>query len=505
MSSNSLIIKNTVFLITRTLITSLVGLFAVRELLRILGADAYGLFNLVFGVAILFTFINEAMTVSSQRYLSFYLGKGDESLLRKAWNSSVFLHLFLAITISLLLLIFRKTLIFNFLEIEEDLLSSAVLIYYAAIVSIFLSILQSPLSALVLAHEDMSFYAWISLSKAVMNLLTIYILTFFIGSKLEVYTVLYVLTTFLILVIYILFCFYRYKPVIDKKSFKLALTKEMFFYSSWNMYGNFANVAKSQGINIVLNIFFGVVVNAAYAITNNVISVVSGLTNSVLTSIRPQIYKSYAAKDTKRNFELLSYGSKYSYFFSLFLISPILLNVSFLINLWLVDPPPSTIQFIKLAFITTLINSLSGPLMAGIQATGKIKAYQLTVGLVVFLNLPISYGLLRLYKDPTVPFIVAIVIAVITLYLRLFFLRKQTGYRIYTFLTLVIRPILLVTSIVLLSSLLMNKYISFSNSYIQFIAKCSLITFTNILAVILTGLNRDEKIKVKNLILRIFK
>lgn len=493
MSLNSLIFRNTIFLITRTIITSLVGLITVRELLRILGTSSYGLFGVVFGIALLFSFINEAMVSSTQRYLSYYIGIKDNLLLRQVWRSSVFLHFVIGLVIVSLLLMFKNLMIFNILKIDEQSISSAVFIYYGAIVTIFVLVMQAPFNALVLANEDMSFYAWISLINAAMKLAVIYLLYLSATSKLETYTVLYFISTLFTFLIYITYCYRKYKSVFEKTRLKKSLTKEIFFYSGWNIFGNFANVCKSQGINIILNIFFGTIINASYAVANNVTSVVSGLINSILTSIRPQIYKSYAQKDTKRNIELITYGSKYSYFFALVLISPIVLSANSLVELWLENPPPYSIEFTKLALVTVLINCLSGPLMAGIQATGKIKAYQIVVGIAVFANLPISYMLLKVYEEPYITYLVAIFLTIVGLYLRLFFLERLIDYKIKTYANEVIIPVVLVTSIVIISFVVLNNISMSKNLFIEFLFKSTSITLVNILAIYLIGLRGFER------------
>ena len=304
MSNNSLIFKNTVFLITRTVVTSLVGLFTVRELLKVLGAESYGLFNLVFGIALLFSFINSAMISSTQRYLSYHMGTESADTLRQVWKSSFFLHLIIGIFVCLLLLVFKNIFIFNILNIDEGMISSAVFVYYGSIATIFITIMQSPFNALVLSHEKMSFYAWVSLASAALKLAVVYVLYILTSNKLENYTLLYFSSSFIIFAIYVLYCKYNFSYIFAKTKFNPVLTKEIFFYSSWNLYGSFAAVSKSQGINIILNIFFGVLINAAYAVTNTVSSVISTLINSVTAAINPQIYKSYAQKDNQRNFDL---------------------------------------------------------------------------------------------------------------------------------------------------------------------------------------------------------
>lgn len=493
MSNNSLIFKNTIFLITRTIVTSFVGLFTVRELLRILGTESYGLFSLVFGIALLFSFINSAMVSSTQRYLSYHIGTKDIGLLKKVWKSSVFLHLIIAVFVCLLLFLFKNIFIFKILNISKGMISSAVFIYYGSIATIFITIMQSPFNALVLSNEKMSFYAWTSLASSVLKLTVVYILYILTSSKLETYTLLYFSSSFIIFAIYVLYCKYNFRYIFAKTKLDPNLTKEIFFYSSWNLYGSFAAVSKSQGTNIILNISFGVLINAAYAVTNTVSSVISTLINSVTAAINPQIYKSYAQKDNERNFDLITYGSKYSYLFAVLLISPLYLSTEVIMELWLESVPDYSVEFIKLTLVATVINCLSGPLMTGVQATGKIKAYQIIVGFVVFANLPISYALLYLFEEPTIPFLVSIVIAIVSMYLRLLFLNRLTGYRIERFLKDALLPAILVTLCFSVFYFIINSVNYSDNLFITFIIKSFIVTVINMIAIYLIGLNKKER------------
>lgn len=505
MSNNSLIFKNTVFLITRTVVTSLVGLFTVRELLKVLGAESYGLFNLVFGIALLFAFINSAMISSTQRYLSYHMGTEGVDTLKQVWKSSIFLHFIIGVFVCLLLLIFKNIFIFNILNINEDMISSAVFIYYGSIATVFITIMQSPFNALVLSHEKMSFYAWISLASAALKLAVVYILYILTSNKLENYTLLYFSSSFIIFAIYVLYCKYNFSYIFAKTKLNPTLTKEIFFYSSWNLYGSFAAVSKSQGTNIILNIFFGVLINAAYAVTNTVSSVISTLINSVTAAINPQIYKSYAQKDNQRNFDLITYGSKYSYLFAVLLISPLYLSTEVIMELWLESVPDYSVEFIKLTLVATVINCLSGPLMTGIQATGKIKAYQIIVGFVVFANLPISYALLYLFEEPTIPFLVSIVIAIISMYLRLLFLNRLTGYDISSFFKNALLPSVLVTLSFSIFYFIINSINYSDNLFIVFIVKSSLVTIVNILSIYLLGIKNKERYFIRKKLIGILK
>ena len=351
----------------------------------------------------------------------------------------------------------------------------------------------------------MSFYAWVSLASAALKLAVVYILYILTSNKLENYTLLYFSSSFIIFAIYVLYCKYNFSYIFAKTKFNPVLTKEIFFYSSWNLYGSFAAVSKSQGINIILNIFFGVLINAAYAVTNTVSSVISTLINSVTAAINPQIYKSYAQKDNERNFDLITYGSKYSYLFAVLLISPLYLSTEVIMELWLESVPDYSVEFIKLTLVATVINCLSGPLMTGIQATGKIKAYQIIVGFVVFANLPISYALLYLFEQPTIPFLVSIAIAIVSMYLRLFFLNRLTGYDISSFFKNALLPSVLVTLSFSIFYFIINSINYSDNLFIVFIVKSSLVTIVNILSIYLLGIKNKERYFIRKKLIGILK
>lgn len=493
MTNNSLIVKNSIFLAIRTIVISIVGLFSVRELLAILGVEEYGLFNLIFGVAALFSFINGAMVSSTQRYLSYYIGKKNNQLFEDVWSSSLFLHLLIAVTVSVVLLSLKDLMLNRVLSIDLNYIKSANFVFYFAVISIFISIFQAPFNALILAKEKMSFYAGLSLYDAVSKLGIIYCLYFMQESLLEKYTVLYVVSSLVVFVIYIYYCYKKFNNKIQLKVSNFPLLKEMFSYSSWNIFGNFAAVAKIQGINILLNIFFGVVLNSAYAIANTVVGIVGGLINTITTASNPQIYKSYAEGDDDRNVLLIHTASKFSFFFCLLVILPILLNTQYLLELWLKDFPNYLTNFLQIALIVLLIDCLSGALMTGIQATGKVKIYQVVVSVSVFLNLPLSYLGLKILNEPLIVYWIALLMSLVSLGLRLYFLSSLTCFRISEYLKLVVTKIILVLLVSLLLALSFFKIIEIQYDLLSF----SIVSIVTILSVIFSicifGLSSLEK------------
>ena len=498
MTNNSLIVRNSIFLAMRTIVISIIGLFSVRELLVILGVEEYGLFNLVFGVAALFTFINGAMVSSTQRYLSYYIGKKNNQLFEDVWSSSLFLHLLIAVTVSIILLSLKDLMLNRVLSIDSNYMKSANFVFYFAVISIFISIFQAPFNALILAKEKMSFYAGLSLYDAVSKLGIIYCLYFMQESLLEKYTVLYVSSSLVVFIIYIIYCNNKFNNKIQLNISNFSLLKEMFFYSSWNIFGNFAVVAKIQGINILLNILFGLVVNSAYAITNTVSGVVSGLMNSITTAINPQIYKSYAEENYERTGVLINIGSKFSFFFCLLVIFPIIFNLQYLLELWLHEIPQYLVSFVELALVVMLIDSLSGTLMTGIQATGKVKIYQVVVSISVFMNLPLSYLALKFLSDPWVVYWVALLMSFISLGLRLYFLSQLTKFSIVIYIKSVLVKVLSVVCSSGIFFWFFNKNFEIHYQMISFFISSVVTVLIVVISIILFGLSSAERQFIQN-------
>lgn len=493
MSKNSIILKNASYLVFRTLLISLIGLFTVREVLRLLGVEEYGLFNLVFGIAALFAFINGAMVSSTQRYLSYYIGKKNNKLFEDVWNSSLFLHLLIAVTVSVVLLSIKDLMLNRVLSIGLNYMKSANFIFYFAVISIFISIFQAPFNALILAKEKMSFYAGLSLYDAISKLGIVFCLYFTQESLLEKYTILYVSSSLVVFVIYTLYCHKKFNKKIQLKVSNVSLLKEMFFYSSWNIFGNFAVVAKIQGVNILLNVFFGIVLNSAYTIANTLTGVVGGLINTITVASNPQIYKSYAEGNNDRNVLLIHAVSKFSFFLCLVVILPILFNTKYLLNLWLNDFPNYLTIFLQLALVALLVESLSGALMTAVQATGNVKKYQVVLGFIIFLNLPISYLALKLFTEAFVVYLVSILMAMICLLFRLVFLKKLLNFNVTFYLKNVILKVFLVTVASVILALFCKDHINLSNDSLSFISLSFLVIISVLISILFLGLNRMER------------
>ena len=492
MLGNKLIFKNSMFLFFRTIIITIAGFLTVRELLKVLGVEEYGLFNLVFGIATLFSFFNGAMISSSQRFLSYYIEK-DSLKFKDVWRSSLILHFLIAVFVAILMYLSSGYIIEDLLNINKYLKEKSLIIYLYSIFYVFILIIQAPFSAIILAYERMKFFAMLALVDALLKLFIIYLLYCFDGNYLEIYTILLVASAFFVFIAHFFYCYSKFNIKFDFYKTDFEVLKKMISYCLWNIFGNFAFLSKVQGLNIILNIFFGLVVNSAYAITNTVVSVVNNLINSVVTAFNPQIYKTYASGDYVRNSFLINTSSKISFYLGYFLIVPIIFNLDFLLNLWLEVTPLYLLGFLKIALIVLLIDSLSGSIMTGIQATGKIKAYQIVVSLFVFLNLPISYIFLKSGFDADIIYVVAIFLSIISLFVRLFFLKNLVNHDIVFYFRQVILKGLLVVSISLIFIYFIDLLIIFKNPWIEFFVSSILFEFVILSSIIFLGLSVSEK------------
>ncbi|HAT1603424.1 TPA: oligosaccharide flippase family protein [Raoultella ornithinolytica] len=440
MSKNKLIVKNTIFLATRTLFSLLIAFYTTRVILHQLGVSDYGLFSVIYGTVAFFVFIVSAMNDSVQRFISINLGNNDYIAVSNTIKNSVLIYFLGGMIFCLLLLLIRDYVVEHLLTIDVNALAVAKKIYVIALLSIFISIIQTPFNAIVLAHEKMSFYAYMTIFDSLSKLIVSFSLIAIPYNKLIVYSLLLLLSALTSFSIYVYYCFKSFPLSLKGGVLSRKIIKDITMFSFWNTFGNFAYVCRTQGINIAINVFFATTVNAAYALSSTILNAINSLTQSLVSAIRPQIFKSYAENNEQRYLTLVTYCSKYTFSF-LFLVScPVLICTKELLSLWLVSIPPYTIGFVRLVIVVALIDSFSSSIIAGVQAVGKIKVYQLTVSFFVFISLPFSYLLFKLGFPPFSAYIPLIITAVINLFLRSYFLARYTSFDFIGFVFKIVLP-----------------------------------------------------------------
>lgn len=423
--TNKRIAKNTLLLYFRMLFMMAVSLYTSRVVLNALGVEDFGIYNVVGGVVAMFGFLNSAMSTSTQRYITFELGRNDFKQLNKVFNISISIHAFISIAILILAETVGLWFLYHKMTIPIERMDAALWAYQGAIASTIVLIMSVPYNATIIAHEKMSAFAYISVLEVVLKLIIVYLLLIGDFDKLKLYAVLMFTVQLIIRFIYGNYCKRHFPETKILFCKDWTLFKNMLAFAGWNLWGNCAYIAFTQGVNILLNMFFGPAVNAARGIAVQVQSAVNQFSSNFQTALNPQITKSYATGDYAYMHKLIFRSSKFTFFLLLFLSLPIQLETETILNIWLKNVPEHTVNFLRLILCTTIIDATANPLMISAAATGKVKRYQSIVGGILLAILPISYATLKLGGNPESVFIVHLSVCAIAFITRLFIIRPM--------------------------------------------------------------------------------
>ncbi|MGN6435065.1 MAG: hypothetical protein ACTHMM_00975 [Agriterribacter sp.] len=486
----------------KMIITIILALYSTRVVLSGLGASDFGIYNLVAGVIAMLSFLNTSMTISTQRYLSYYMGGKDFEKLKAVFKSSVFLHLIIAAIIVLILEIVGIYLFNNVLKIPADRMNAAKIAFHCMVASTFFSINAVPYDASINAHEDLGFDAIIGVLDSLLKLAIAFWILETNYDKLIMYGALIAIVTVIIRVIKSMYCLKRYTEckvsLFNTENFNTSIFKEMISFAGWNTFGAIMSVCRNQGIAVVLNIFLGTVVNAAYGIANQVNSQVSSFSGSLTKSLNPQIIKSEGEGDRERMLRLAMTASKFSFFLFLFFCIPLIIEMPYVLTIWLGNVPEHTVAFCRLALIVSLMLQLSNGLMIAIQSVGKIKTYTTVVSFLLLLNLPISYLMLKMGFAPEYVFIVAIVLEATALVSRVLLAKMITGLKPALYVLRVLMPSVICFVLIFLisscSTLLFQQ-----PSFFRFLTTCAISVTLLPFIIWFSGTDKGEKIKIENL------
>ena len=490
-SNTKRIAKNTLMLYFRQILIMLVSLYTVRVVLETLGAEDYGLYNVVAGIVTMFNFLSGGLATASQRYFSFELGRKDYEQLKKTFSVSFISYILITVIIVLLAESLGLWYVHTRLKINPERVFAARIIYQTSIVSLAFTVMTSPYMAAIIAHEDMSIYAYVSILEVSLKLLLVFLLPILGSDRLIVYGLLMMAVVIINTTVYRTICRKKYEEtkagwIWDKKLFR-----EIMSFSGWNIFGASVKVFKNQGINILLNQFFNPVVVTARSIAFQVNSAVNSFAQNFSTAVRPQIIKEYASGHFEGMKKLVYQSSKGTFFLMYLFTLPLCLEMHFTLSIWLKTPPQFAVLFTQLTLIDILIESINYPLMTAAQATGKIRLYQGLVGGILLLNLPVSYLFLSLNFPAVAVFIIAICITLVAGITRLIILKILIQFSLLSFLTKVYIPLL--ASVILSMVLPVIVSIKLEESFLRFV----LITLLSVLSIgifgYFIGLSKDEK------------
>ena len=427
------IARNTLMLYFRQMLIMAVSLYTVRVVLNTLGAEDYGIYNVVAGVVTMFGFVNNTMATSTQRFLNFTIGKKDKEKTQQTFNSSVLIHFGIALIFILLAESVGLWFVNSRLNIPPERHPAALWCYQFSVMTTVFNVLRVPYNAMIIAYEKMSFFAGMSIIEASLKLVVVYLLLIATADKLVVYSGLLTFLSIVILLCHKIYYSKKFESSHFHRIRDVALVKELLGFSGWSLLGATANVANQQGTNIVLNIFTNVAVNAAMGIATQVNTAVYSFVGNFQTAFNPQLVKSYAAGETGRFESLVIRSSKFSFFLLSLLVTPLYIHCPYVLGVWLQDVPEYAVSFVRLILLWSLVDSLNGPLWMSIQATGNIRKYQLIVSILIFANLPLSIVALKLNAPPQAILIIRLALAVITTIWRMFFLRGRVGLPVKEF------------------------------------------------------------------------
>ena len=422
-ANNKRIAKNTLLLYIRMFLMMGITLYTSRVVLQMLGVDDFGIYNVVGGIIVLFSFINNAMVASTQRFLNFELGRGNVEEAQKVFAASLNIYLIIVVIFMLLAETLGLWFLNRYINIPPERTVAANWVYQASLVATALNFVRMPYNAAIIAYERMSFYAYTSIIEAALKLGIVFLLYSF-ADKLIAYAWLVSVVALLILLMYVFFCrrvFFicrHHTFAYDKRRYTALVS-----FSGWSLFGSVANMGASQGVNILLNIFFGVFVNAAMGIANQVSGAIGLFVGNFQTAFNPQIVKSYASGEMERFINLILKASKYSYYLLFLIALPCFICCNEILQLWLGEVPLHAVSFCRLLIIFSLIDAIQGPLWMSAQATGKIKHYQLLMSCLILLNLPVTYVVLKLFPIAELGLIIRVSINIITAVVRVVYLK----------------------------------------------------------------------------------
>ena len=476
-SANKRIAKNTLVLYVRMLFTMGISLFTSRVILQTLGVEDYGISSVVGGVISMFTFINAAMVSSTQRYLNFELVRGDANQLRSVFSTSLQIHALIALAIIVLSETVGLWFLNEKLVIPEARMTAAMWVYQCSILSCAVSIMSTPYNAVIVAHEKMSAFAYISILDVSLKLLVVYLLVVLPFDKLIILAILNLLVQLFIRYIYTLYCHRHFPESYFQFRFNKTLFKEMFGFAGWSFWGNLAAILYTQGLNMMLNIFFGPIVNAARGIAVQVQSAVQQFVGGFQTALNPQITKNYASNNLPQMHSLMFRSARFSFLLLFFLSLPVLMETNFILTLWLKTVPDDAVIFTQIMICISLIYTTANPCIIANQATGKVKIYQMVVGGILLLILPISYVVLKLGAPAYSVFIVHFCIESLAQFSRMYMLRKLIHLPLWQYMKNIYIPIVSTVAIAIILPLVVRMQVA--EGWLRFLA----VGFTCVLSV----------------------
>lgn len=498
--NNKRVAQNTLLLYLRMFLMTCISLYTSRVMLQALGVDNMGIYNVVAGVVGLMSILNGAMAVSTQRYLSFGLGQGNTRKLAEVFTTCFTIYVILCS----LLFLFAETLglwiVNTKLIIAPERIYAANWIYQFSIVTCVTSLLVSPYNAAIISHEKMSVFAYFSIINAVLQLIIVYLIQVLPIDVLISYGALLMFVSLINTGFNWIYCIKNFPECKLISFFDKTKFKELLSYSAWNLFGSMSGVLRVQGIAVLLNMFFTPAVNAAMAIATQVNSKVEMFFTNFMVAVRPQIIKYYAQGDIDSMIRLITRSSKFAFFLIFFIGLPVLIEAPFIINIWLGQLPEYVVPFVRLMIILSAIESMTQPIMTAAHATGNIKFYQITVGTVMLLNLPLAYLCLKNGASPFAVVLVSIILSIFCTFLRVWVLKRLMKFPAKQyFKDAYFLPIIIAFTASIIPATL---HLILESTFLNVMITCTTCIICTSISIYIIGLTHNERTYIKSIILK---
>ena len=494
MSNSNRILKNSFFLYIRMFLLMGIGFFTTRKILEALGVNDLGIYNVVGSIIIMFDFVSSGLSNSTQRFINIGLGRNDDKYTNQYFSQSFFLHLAFALITALIIEPIGLWLIYNKLVIPPDRLNAALIVFHLSVISLIIQFVKICFESDIIAREQMSFYAYLSIFEGISKLAICYAIiqntTF---DKLIYYGVLLLCVNTIVALIYIVFCLSKYKETRIKGYFDKQIFKQLTSFISINSFGVISWALGKHGINIVMNMFFGPAINGAKALATQLDRIIAQFGTNLDTAVRPQITKMYAQDKIQEMFLLAMKATKYIYYVMLIIAMPFLFETKNILQLWLGEVPEYTKIFTQIVVFETLFTVFSRPFNDTSLATGKIKNIQIYGRLITLSALPLSYVLLKIDANPIIPVTLVAFLSLIYSLYTVWEMNRHYHFGLKLFFIKSLSPIIIVSAICLGVGFVIQELIIFDNIYISVCAKSGLLMSIALAIILLIGVDTGDR------------
>ena len=491
-SNNKLIAKNTIILYCRMAIVMLVSLYTSRIVLHNLGHIDYGLNNVITSIIVVFSYVSNSMAISTARFFNFELGKGDKGNMKIIFSNAFLIHICLGIITIIIGDIGGLYAINNLLSIPPDRIFACKVLYQFVIFSTFLAIIQVPFTSMIVSHEKMGAYAYVGIIETFAKLMIALSLIIYPYDKLIFFGIMSFGISLFLFLFYFFYCRFNFGQEIKFSiNYDKQILKKMTGFTSWIFLGTTSNMLRNTGVNILINIFFGPIVNAANAIAYSVMGAVSNFSFNFTMALKPQIIKTYTAGEQNKCKELIFRGGKFSLFLLLIICYPLLFETNYVLQIWLGQYPSYAPILTRLVLIVILVEVFNNTIDCGIQATGNIKWYQICSSLIMIMNFPLTFLFFFLKCPPYSALIVYISVSIITIYAKVLFMEHLLKISSKEYLWNVLFKCTLVSfACIIIPSIIVQLL---DDGFIRFICIITIGTFSSIFIIYMLGLSKEER------------